>query len=318
MRHPLYKCTVARYQTIPKLQLWAETYTGEQSNMAASFRGMFSAGFRSILVNFDRIPSLTVHHARSLHIHSKGIKRFYKNVSITQTNGGYEINLDQRRAKTPMGKILQVPNEAAALAIAAEWDAQDEMIRPSTMHFTKLANTVVDNPTHRTEEQIINGILEYLDTDTVSYRIDEPEEFVEIQKKFWDTLVTEVEKRYGVELPVTSGFQAVTVPEKTKSVFRQHLLSHNKWSLTGYQFTVEGMKSFIIAMALCDRMVSVEDAVYLSRLEQEFQAEKWGRVEWYHDIEVMDTRAKVAAASTFVHLFSEQRDVKQKGQQPNV
>lgn len=249
---------------------------------------------------------------RSMHISSKGLKRFYKNVALTRSNGEFEINLDQRKLKTPMGKVLRLPNEATALAIAAEWDGQTDKVKPNDMHFTKLANTVVDNPTHRSKEQIINAILEYLDSDTVCYRIDEPEDFVEVQKKFWDTIISSVEERYHVKLPVTSGLDITQVPAETKTIFRQHLMSHNEWSLTGYQFTVEAMKSFIIAIALCDGFINVEDAVYLSRLEQEFQMQKWGRVDWYHDIDMYDMRSKVAAASSFVHFFSEQRDVKSK------
>ena len=37
-----------------------------------------------------------------------------------------------------------------------------------------------------------------------------------------------------------------------------------------------------------------------------FQIKKWGNVEWSHDIEHADTKARVAAACLFVHLVSEQ------------
>ena len=34
---------------------------------------------------------------------------------------------------------------------------------------TKLCNTAIDNPTHRSKDTVIDGILEYLETDTIWY-----------------------------------------------------------------------------------------------------------------------------------------------------
>lgn len=48
--------------------------------------------------------------------------------------GLYEINLDRRKLKTPGGKLFTVPNEALAIAVATEWDAQRETLKFYTMH----------------------------------------------------------------------------------------------------------------------------------------------------------------------------------------
>ena len=41
-------------------------------------------------------------------IHTQPKKRFYKNVSVVQTNGQFEINLDHRKLKTPLGSPFLV------------------------------------------------------------------------------------------------------------------------------------------------------------------------------------------------------------------
>ena len=41
-------------------------------------------------------------------LHTQPKKRFYKNVSVVQSNGQFEINLDHRKLKTPMGSPLLV------------------------------------------------------------------------------------------------------------------------------------------------------------------------------------------------------------------
>jgi chaperone required for assembly of F1-ATPase len=35
-------------------------------------------------------------------------KRFYKSVSLVQSGGQWELNLDQRKLKTPLGSAFQV------------------------------------------------------------------------------------------------------------------------------------------------------------------------------------------------------------------
>lgn len=48
--------------------------------------------------------------------------------------GLFEINLDRRKLKTPGGKLFTVPNEALAIAVATEWDAQKDTLKFYTMH----------------------------------------------------------------------------------------------------------------------------------------------------------------------------------------
>lgn len=51
--------------------------------------------------------------------------------------GLYEINLDRRKLKTPGGKLFAVPNEALAIAVATEWDAQQDIIKFYSMHLVR-------------------------------------------------------------------------------------------------------------------------------------------------------------------------------------
>lgn len=38
---------------------------------------------------------------------------------------------------------------------------------------------------------------------------------------------------YNVELPLTSGFAVLCIPDTSREVFRQHLNSFNDWALVG-------------------------------------------------------------------------------------
>ena len=57
-------------------------------------------------------------------------KRFYKNVDVVSAgNGIFEVTVDSRKVKTPGGSVLTIQNEALALAVAHEWQAQDDVIQ---------------------------------------------------------------------------------------------------------------------------------------------------------------------------------------------
>lgn len=240
-------------------------------------------------------------------------RRFYQDVSISQGEGGlYEINLDRRKLKTPGGKLFTVPNEALAVAVATEWDAQRDTLKFYTMHLTTLCNTALDNPTQRNKDQMINAALKFLETDTVCYRVDEPLALVELQKNEWDPVLEWIENRYNVTIGSSSSILGPEIPEATKDTFRQHLNSYNFWSLTGLEYVITQLKSVVLSLGMIDRHLSVQEAVLLSRLEEEYQIRRWGNVEWAHDYDMYELRARTAAGALFVHLSSESSSIKRK------
>ncbi|KAM4892184.1 ATP synthase mitochondrial F1 complex assembly factor 2 isoform 2-T2 [Sylvia borin] len=229
-------------------------------------------------------------------------KRFYQNVSISQGEGGFEINLDHRKLKTPQAKLFTVPSEALAIAVATEWDSQKDTIKFYTMHLTTLCNTALDNPTQRNKAQLIRAAVKFLETDTVCYRVEEPPALAELQKNEWDPVVSWAEK----------SILGPNIPASTKETFISHLASYNMWALQGIEFVITQLKSLILSMSLIDRHITVEKAVLLSRLEEEYQIRRWGSVEWAHDYDLCELRARTAAGTLFVHLCSESSTVKHK------
>ena len=90
-------------------------------------------------------------------------KRFYKDVSVGQSNDGFVILLDGKTVKTPAKKSLSIASEAIANAAAAEWSAQEELIDPAKMPITRMTNTtidgVADNPDAVFEEIVKFSII---------------------------------------------------------------------------------------------------------------------------------------------------------------
>lgn len=65
------------------------------------------------------------------------VKRFYRRTNILSSGDKFEITLDQRKLKTPQGRVFEVNSKPLALAVAAEWDAQKETIDRGSMHLVR-------------------------------------------------------------------------------------------------------------------------------------------------------------------------------------
>ncbi len=102
----------------------------------------------------------------------------------------HTITLDNRALRTPLGLPLSLPSLPLALAVASEWDAQSDYLRPAQMPLMTLCCTTIDqvasNPqSHRTD------ILRYLSNDTSCYLSDPTcgdRVLHRKQLRAWDTL----------------------------------------------------------------------------------------------------------------------------------
>src|SRR6266481_858385 len=78
-------------------------------------------------------------------------KRFYAQAGVVEAADGFAITLDDKPVRTPSGRPLTVPTRGIADTIAAEWDAQRELINPLTMPMTRFANSVIEAVVDRVE-----------------------------------------------------------------------------------------------------------------------------------------------------------------------
>ncbi|KAM7534540.1 hypothetical protein Aperf_G00000112352 [Anoplocephala perfoliata] len=219
---------------------------------------------------------------------------------------GYEILLDKSRLRTPGGNILCVPHEGLALAVAHEWDSQKQNIERFTLPLTNICGHIIDNPTERSKETVVNGIMEFADTDTICYRVDFPEELHAEQESQWGAVLDIIQTQYNFRPPVTTGFGLAPISAEFRDLIVSHLLSYNRWGLIGIQTCVENLKSLWLTLAMVDGYITSRRAVELSRLEQTFQERRWGSVEWFHEVDSVEMNTRVAAG-LFVTLTSHSR-----------
>uniref|UniRef100_A0A0N5B9B7 ATP synthase mitochondrial F1 complex assembly factor 2 n=1 Tax=Strongyloides papillosus TaxID=174720 RepID=A0A0N5B9B7_STREA len=233
-------------------------------------------------------------------------KRFYKSVTVTkdtEDENKFIVFLDKRKVKTLGQNVLKLPTEPLAEAIAHEFDSQLETLNMTNMRLTGLAFTAMDNPFHQTKENIIDSIMEYAPTDTVLYVSTEPEKLYNKEKEYWLPVIDWVNKKFSVDFkPTETLFDLPEISPKTDGNLREYFNNFNFWQLTGYQYSVEALKSILLSVAATENAINIEKAVEASRVEQIYQSHVWGNVEWCHDIEEMELACRLAAGKLFVNL----------------
>jgi len=244
----------------------------------------------------------------SLTANRKEHRRFYQNVTIEQSDTNtYHICLDKSKLKTPSGQIFQVGDKTLANMIAFEWQSQTDTIKRHSMHLTSLINTCMDNPGKLTKENLITSLIEYLQTDTLlyfdSYSI---EKLDRAQETKWRPLVDWFNLKFtDMNLKISYGLDVPNEIDPNKLNSFKHYLNNNfsLTSLIAFNYMSECLKSVVLTTALLERFIpTAEDACKIAGLEQEHQYDQWGKVEWYHDVNEEELKARVSAALLFIYL----------------
>src|SRR5215467_9101138 len=146
-------------------------------------------------------------------------RRFYRQAGVEETEGGFRIVLDGRPVRTPARGFLVAPSRALAQALAAEWDAQGEIIDPATMPLTRLANSIVDGVA-ASPMPVAADIGKYLGSDLLFYRADGPERLVERQERQWDPVLAWAREALGARFVPAQGVMHTAQPEGATAAAR--------------------------------------------------------------------------------------------------
>lgn len=203
------------------------------------------------------------------------VKRFYKDVSIDSTGGRFAIALDGRMAKTPARSALSAPTQRLAEAVAQEWRSQGEHIEQRTMPLTGMLTAAIDGKASDAQGWR-DQVLQYLQSDLVCYRADGPVSLVARQAECWDPYLDFMRKAFKADLVTTSGIVAVGQPEKSVSSVCDALNAQSAETLFALQILTAISGSAVIALGVWKGVFPMEQAFEASRLDEQFQEEKWG------------------------------------------
>ncbi len=214
-------------------------------------------------------------------------KRFYKDVTVGEAEeGGFTILLDGKPLRTPAKKALTVPTRALAQLLRDEWDAQKDVVNPVVMPVSRHVNTAIDGVANDTQA-VFEDILRFSSSDLLCYRAADPEALVQRQTDHWDPVLDWAANVLGARFILIEGVMHQDQPREAISAFAVTLKKyetpialaalHTMTSLTG---------SAILALAVAEGQVSLEEAWALAHLDEDWTAEQWGE-----DEEALERRA---------------------------
>lgn len=230
----------------------------------------------------DFISDISAHHKDPSKIAQEGQKqqlpkRFYKQATVEAGDeGAFRVVLDGRPVKTPGRSDLAAPTPALAELIAAEWNAQGEVIDPFSMPVTRLVNTAIDGVS--TDPQAVHeDILRFSSSDLLCYRAGEPHELVERQAERWDPVIDWAANQLGARFILIEGIMHQEQPREAISAFAVTLRKydtplalaalHSMTTLTG---------SAILALAHAEGVWTLDEVWALAHLDEDWTIEHWG------------------------------------------
>lgn len=202
-------------------------------------------------------------------------KRFYKQVDVGECDAGFDIRLDGRIVKTPQKRAFAVPSRGMADAIAAEWEAQETHIDPSSMIITRLANTAVDR-VRGDEARIVAELVDFAASDLVCYRAGTPDPLVARQAMHWDPVLDWIRQTQGVQFICVEGIVHHAQPDTALAAVSKALAAEDEFRLTAVHNMTTLTGSVLIAMMAAAGRLSGEDAWAAAHVDEDWQIEQWG------------------------------------------
>jgi chaperone required for assembly of F1-ATPase len=212
-------------------------------------------------------------------------QRFYQQVSLEPHDNGFVILLDGKRIRTPAKNILHVLLHQIAAAIVVEWDAQTEVIDPDLMPLTRLVHIAIDRvPVDRA--LLLEDIGRYIETDLLCYRVPvvagghplaaDNRLLRAQQDAAFDPILAWMRQTYAAAFVVTEEILPVQQSVQAMAAITAVYAAADDYALAALAMMVPLLGSALLALAVWQGYVPVEQALSIARLDENAQAEQWG------------------------------------------
>lgn len=202
-------------------------------------------------------------------------KRFWKETTVAEAEGGWQVLLDGRPVRTPLKAPMILPTRDMAEAVASEWDAQEGVIKPLSMPVTRSANAAIDKVSVQHAE-VAAMLAAYAETDLLCHRAEAPKELADQQNKGWNPVLDWAEKTYDAPLLVVTGILPADQPAESLGIYTRTVAGFRPFSLTALHDLISLSGSLVLGLHVANGKMDPDDAWKLSRIDEEWQISQWG------------------------------------------
>jgi len=205
-------------------------------------------------------------------------KRFWQEATVEEAEGGWQVLLDGRPVRTPLKSAMVLPTREMAVAVAAEWAAQEDVINPLAMPVTRSANAAIDKVAAQHAE-VVAMLAAYAETDLLCHRADAPQRLVDQQNKGWNPILSWAEATYSAPLVVVSGILPAVQPPASLAAYADAVAAFQPFSLTALHDLITLSGSLVLGLSVANGQVAPITAWKLSRIDEDWQIAQWGEDE---------------------------------------
>ena len=202
-------------------------------------------------------------------------RRFWSEVTVQAVPGGFAVRLDARPLHTPARAPLVVPVRPLAEAVAAEWAAQEGIVRPAAMPVTQAVNSAIDRVAPD-PAPLIDGIAAYGESDLLCHRAPGPEGLVARQAAAWDPLLDWADAALGARLVPVAGVMPACQPAGSLAALHRAVARFDAFGLTALSEVVALSGSVVIGLAAGLGHAGAGPLWDATRVDEVWQAEHWG------------------------------------------
>ena len=204
------------------------------------------------------------------------MKKFWKTVQVKENSiNSYEILLDDNILRTPLKKKLIISNAKIAEEIYKEWNQNTNLINTDDMIFYGIISTSIDK-IYINRKLYIDDILNFIDTDLICYRAENPNDLAQWQSKNWDPIITKVEKYINNKINVSKGIMPLKQDKETHIKISKLLTKFTDLEIVVLHKITNITGSIFLSLCILSNDKIKEKAFELSYLDELWQAENWG------------------------------------------
>jgi chaperone required for assembly of F1-ATPase len=159
--------------------------------------------------------------------------------------------------------------------VAAEWDAQVDVINPHAMPLTKLANTAIDRAITE-KSKIAAEILEFAGSDMVCYRAESPAGLVQRQMSQWDPIIAWAKAELGADFETVSAITHRRQSPAALLAINAAVLALDPFSFVAVHNLTTLTGSALLAVMAASGKISADAAWLAANVDEDWQITTWG------------------------------------------
>ena len=204
------------------------------------------------------------------------MKKFWETIEIKKVSSKeFYILLDNKKLKTPLKKELTLSNHLMAKEVLKEWDQRSDIINTDDLVFYGLLSTAIDKVSEE-KNSYINDIINFIDTDLICYRADNPIDLVSFQNKHWDPIISLIEKYINTKVSIFKGVMPSQQNSKVHHKVKNLVVELSDIQISVLHRITNLIGSVFLALCILKKDLSNKQAFELSFLDELWQAENWG------------------------------------------